>query len=210
MTKVRAPMFSFDARGAIAESLVYFPWKGISAIRSYVIPSNPKTPSQQTQRGYLTAAVTMLHVAQGLATNPFDQDDVTAYSQLGLTFPTPRTWFNMVCKLWMDVMVAGKTPVIYRNATISDPTASSFDCIFYLSEETGSDLAAGKFYFGPSRTALVNSTAATIDPGVSAALANADLSAFLTAGNKYYMQFRPDAADPCEGAESGILSFVAT
>ncbi|GAJ15373.1 unnamed protein product, partial [marine sediment metagenome] len=36
-----------------------------------------------------------------------------------------------------------------------------------------------------------------------------DCSAFLTAGVKAYVQFKPDVADGCEGADSGIYNFVA-
>lgn len=210
MAKVKAPLFSFRASGSIADSLVFFPWKGLNCIRSWVSPSNPKTSGQTTQRGYLAACVAKIHAALALAANPLDEDDKTAYALLGSTFPTPRTWFNQICKLWMDCKVAGDVPIVYCDGTISDPTHDSFDCIIYIEEETGSQLAAGKFYFGTSKTALVHSSDATVTAGDEVHLTNTDLSAFLTAGEKYYMQFRPIADDPCEGANSGIYTFVAT
>ena len=210
MAKVNAPLFSFNASGKLANSLVYFGWKGLDAVRSYVVPSNPQTAAQQTQRGYFTDAVDEIHTTMAQASNPLDADDKAAYALLASTRATPRTWFNEIVKLWADVEVAGDTPCIYSNGTISDTTANSFDCIMYLNEETGSTLAAGKFYFGTSKSALINSTAATVSAGTSVALTNADLSAFLTAGVKYYMQFRPDSGDGCEGALSGIYSFTAS
>lgn len=209
MAKVNAPLFSFNAAGQLAKSLVYFGWKGLDVVRSYVIPSNPKTALQVTQRGYFAAAVAAIHVALALAAHALDAGDRTAYALLASTRATPRTWFNEIVKMWADVMVAGDTPVIYNDGTISDPTVGAFDCILYLSEETPNDLAAGKFYFGPSKTALIHSAAGTLNIGVDIDLVAEDLSAFLTAGNKYYMQFRPDVGDPCEGANSGIYSFVA-
>lgn len=210
MAKLKAPLLSFGASGAIAKTLVFFPWKGLDAVREYVVPSNPQTAAQTTQRGYLRDAVDAIHAALAQAADPLDEDDTTAYSVLGTTRPTPRTWFNEVVKLWVDVEVAANTPCIYSNGTISDPTHDSFDCIMTLREETGSTLAAGKFYFGKSKTALIHSAAATVVAGTSVALSNEDLSAFLTAGEKYYMQFRPDSGDGCEGAVSGIYSFTAT
>ena len=60
MAKLKAPLLSFGASGAIAKSLVYFPWKGLNVVREYVIPSNPKSTLQVTQRGYLAAAVAVI------------------------------------------------------------------------------------------------------------------------------------------------------
>lgn len=210
MAKLNAPLFSFNASGKLADSLVYFGWKGLDCVRSYVIPANPQSAGQTTQRGYLTAAVAEIHATQAQGSNPLDGDDYAAYALLASTRATPRTWFNEVVKLWCDVEVAGNTPCIYSDGTISDTTASSFDCILYLNEETGSTLAAGKFYFGTSKTALIHSQAASVSAGTSVSLTAADLSAFLTAGTKYYMQFRPDSGDGCEGAVSGIYSFIAS
>jgi len=210
MAKVNAPLFSFNAAGKLANALVYFGWKGLDCVRSYVIPSNPKTAGQTTQRGYFTAAVDAIHAALALAAHPLDADDKSAYALLASTRANPRTWFNEIVKLWADCKVASDIPIVYSDGTISDPTNNAFDCIFYINEETGSQLAAGKFYFGTSKTALIHSQAATVVAGATVALTAADLSAFLTAGEKYYMQFRPDAADPCEGANSGIYTFTAT
>jgi len=210
MAKVNAPLFSFNAAGQLAKSLVYFGWKGLDCVRSFVIPSNPKTAAQVTQRGYFTAAVAAIHTALALAANPLDALDKTAYALLASTRAAPRTWFNEIVKLWVDCKVAADVPIVYSDGTITDPTNNAFDCIFYINEETGSQLAAGKFYFGTSKTALIHSFVAAVTPGASVAIVAGDLSAFLTAGVKYYMQFRPDVADPCEGAVSGIYNFTAT
>jgi hypothetical protein len=209
MAKVNAPLFSFTASGKLADSLVYFPWKGLNAVRSYVVPSNPKSVGQTTQRGYLDACVAKIHATQVLAANALDGDDVAAYALLASAEASPRTWFNEVVKKWLDCKVAGKKPVIYSDGTISDKTANSIDLILYLNEETGSSVVAGKFYFGTSKTSLLYSKAATVSAGVSVALVAEDCSAFLTAGEKYFVQFRPDSGDDSEGAVSGIFSFIA-
>lgn len=209
MAKLSGPLFSLSASGAIAKTLVYFGWKGLKVARQYVIPSNPKTAAQTTQRGYLTEAVAKVHTVEALAANPLDEDDQVAYSRWGTLFPTPRTWFNQLVKNWVDRRVAVKVPVIYADGTISDPTPATIDLIMYLNEKTGSTLAAGKFYFGDTPSSLIFNKAATVVAGVSVALANSDCSAFLTAGTRYYVQFRPDTGDGCEGAYSGIYSFLA-
>lgn len=209
MAKLKGPLFSLSAQGAVAKTLVYFGWKGLKVVRQWVTPANPQTTAQTTQRGYLTEAVSTLHTVQAAAANPLDEDDTVAYARWGSTFPTPRTWFNQVCKNWMDERVAVKIPIIFHDGTISDPTANSIDLIFYITEKTGSTLAAGKFYFGDTPSSLIHSVVATVTAGSDVKLVASDCSAFLTAGTRYYVQFKPDTGDGCEGAYSGIYSFVA-
>lgn len=209
MAKLNAPLFSFNAAGKLANSLVYFAWKGLDCVRSYVIPANPKSAAQVIQRGYLTEAVAKIHTCLALAAHPLDAADKAAYAVLASTRSGPRTWFNEIAKVWMDVRKAVKIPVIYTDGTISDPTTTTIDLIMYINEKTAAQLAAGKFYFGTSKTALIHSSAATVVASTSVALANTDLSAFLVAGTKYYVQFKPDVGDPCEGAISGIYTFTA-
>ena len=119
------------------------------------------------------------------------------------------TWFNQIVKLWLDVEVAVKVPCIYTDGNITDKDNAAIDAFIKLNEETASQLAAGKYYFGISKTNLVHSKAATVTGGDKAVLVDEDCSAFLTAGKKYYWQFRPDAGDPCVGADSGIYHFIA-
>jgi len=64
---------------------------------------------------------------------------------------------------------------------------------------------AGKFYYGTSKTALIHSIAATI-----AGSSISKTIPALTAGTKYFVQFRPNAADPAEGSYSGIYYGVPT
>jgi len=209
MAKLKGPLFSLSADGAIAKTLVYFGWKGLKVVRQYVVPANPKTTAQTTQRGYLTEAVAKIHAAQAAAADPLDEADTIAYARWGSCFPTPRTWFNQICKNWIERRVAVKIPCLYANGTISDPTANSIDMVMTLYEKTGSTLAAGKFYFGDTPSSLIHAVVATVTPGASVALTASDCSAFLTPGNRYYVQFKPDVADGCEGAFSGTYSFVA-
>lgn len=209
MAKLKAPLLSLGASGAIAKTLVFFGWKGIDCVREYVIPSNPKTALQTTQRGYLTDAVALIHAAQADATNPLQSIDQVAYSALAATKGAVETWFNRACKLYLDVIRAVKDPCVYSDMTFTTKTANAIDLELYLNEETPSTLAAGKFYFGSTKTNLINAKVATVTAGDKVALVAEDCSAFLTAGVKTYVQFRPDAADGSEGADSGIYNFVA-
>ncbi len=210
MAKLKAPLMSLGASGQLGKALVFFPWKGINCVREYVTPSNPKTADQVTQRGYMTAAVAMVHTAHARALTPLTAAAQVAYSALASATGKIMTWFNQACKLWVDVKVTGDVPIVYSSGAVGNTLTTNIQVGVYLNEETGSQLADGKFYFGTSKTNLINSAVATIVAGAEANLAGADLSAFLTAGVKYYWQFRPDTGDPCEGADSGIYYFVAT
>jgi hypothetical protein len=209
MAKLKAPLFSFAASGKLADSLVYFGWKGLAVVRSYVIPANPNSQAQQDQRGYLTAAVAKLHTVMSQAVHPLTTADKAAYAALASTFSTPRTWFNTICKNWIDCKVFGTTPVIFTSAAISSKVIDDFSCILYINEETGAKLTAGTFYFGTSKTAMINSATATVVASTSVALSAEDLSAWMVAGQKYYMQFKSDEDTDTEKADSGIFSFVA-
>ncbi|GAI62707.1 unnamed protein product, partial [marine sediment metagenome] len=209
MAKLKGPLFSLGASQQLGKTLVYFPWKGLNVVREYVIPANPKTALQQTQRGYLTAAVALIHTAMANATNPLASIDQVAYSALAAVKGIIMTWFNQAVKLAVDVAVALNVACVYSDMTFTTKTAGAIDLILYLNEGTPSTLVAGKFYFGSTRTNLINAVAATVVAGVSVALVAEDCSAFLTPGVKAFVQFRPDAADGCEGADSGIYSFYA-
>lgn len=210
MAKVNAPLFSFNASGKLANALVYFGWKGIDVVRSYVVPSNPKTAAQNTQRGYVTAAVAMIHTAQARAAHPMDELDTIAYALLGSTRSTPRTWFNEAVKNWVDTEVAGKKPVIFSDGTCDDTDATDALLGVYLNEETSEDLVAATFFYGTSKTALIHSIAGVVVAGVDVSLTDAAGISGLVVGTKYYWQLRADAADPCEGAETGIYHFTAS
>lgn len=55
MAIVTAPMLSFDARGKIADTLVFSNWRGIPVVRRFVIPANPKTTAQVLTRDIFLA-----------------------------------------------------------------------------------------------------------------------------------------------------------
>ena len=201
MAKLKAPLLSLGASGAIAKALVFFPWKGLNVVREYVIPANPKTALQQQQRAWLTAAVADIHAAQAHATNPMLPADITAYALWASVVKAATTWFNQAVKNWVDVARVPKTPTVYRGGSTS-PGAGNFG-IYLYSDEAGAPghITAGKFFYGTSKTALINSQVATIawaTESISATIAG------LTAGTKYYAQFRPDVGENCEGANSGI------
>lgn len=103
MAKTKLPLVSLEARGAIGKAVVYFPWKGINAVREYVIPANPKTAAQQTQRGYMTDAVTDWHASE------FTTLDADAWRLAATLIKKVLTGPNTFIRTHVLNSIAGKT-----------------------------------------------------------------------------------------------------
>lgn len=203
MAKLKAPLLSLGASGAIGKSLVFFGWKGIDCVREYAIPANPKTDAQVTHRGYMTAAVATIHDAEAHTIDPLSAADKIAYALYGSTFPTPRTWFNQITQRWILAKVNAEEATLYKSGRFADPATEE---ITITLRNQVTDGQAGSFFYGPSKTAMAHSVAAngvgTLHTGVVTGL---------TKGTKYFFQFRPtpvtDARYVCR---SGIYYHVCT
>jgi len=149
MAKVKAPLFSFGARGQLGKALVFFPWKGLDCVREYVQPANPNTADQQTQRGYLGNAVDDWH---GIG---LDADDVTAWNRAALHDPRPMSGFNKFCSDHVALAVAGETPDMGFDGSLTDDA----DGTFSASIEEGGSADAVDLIWGVSPTSLINTDA---------------------------------------------------
>lgn len=103
MAKPKAPLFGFGASGQIGKAIVYGSWKGIDIAREYVIPANPNSAAQSTQRGYFTSAVAEWHDT----VNVLSADDKAAWTRLAGVQNTPRTGFNEFVKRLVDAIKGG-------------------------------------------------------------------------------------------------------
>lgn len=57
MAKTKGPLFSLDASGSVADTIVFSRWKGRSYVRRHQIPHNPKTTKQVNVRKAMTLLV---------------------------------------------------------------------------------------------------------------------------------------------------------
>lgn len=201
MAKLKAPLLSLGASGAIGKSIVFFGWKGLDCVREYVIPANPKTDPQTTQRGYLADAVETIHYLEGLAATDLNAVDKTAYALYGSTFPTPRTWFNQIVMRWLIAKVNAEHVQIFVEGTFTDVGAGATTLTLFNHHYPAE---AGFMVCGTSPTALTKSVAAD-------GVAGLHTGAFtgLTKGVKYYFQFRPTkVTEDKYVARSGIYHHV--
>lgn len=83
MAKTSGPLFSLEARGKIADAIVYFPWKGLHVVRQWLKPANPKSEDQGDMRlicGALGRSCSVVGTANAFAA------DVRLYMAAGLTW----------------------------------------------------------------------------------------------------------------------------
>ena len=195
MAKLKAPLMSLGASGQLGKSLVFFGWKGLDLVREYVIPANPKTALQTTQRGYLTQAVLTIHTSQAWAAHPTNAVDISAYALWASVVKAATTWFNQAIKCIVDQLVASKHPIHWSDGSV---TPSGGQLILKITQNAA--YATTVFcYYGTSKTALINSKLCTL-----AAQTYTGTLTGLTAGVKYYMQFRPTVPAASIGGDSGI------
>ena len=57
MARTKGPLFSLDASGSIAKTIVYSKWKGRNYVRRHTIPYNPQTALQINVRKAMTLLV---------------------------------------------------------------------------------------------------------------------------------------------------------
>ncbi|MEE9284353.1 MAG: hypothetical protein V3V35_01355 [Dehalococcoidia bacterium] len=151
MAKVTAPLFSFGARGKLGDALVYFPWKGIEVVRTYVVPANPNSAAQQTQRGRLTNAVTDWHDIGLIA------GDVTAWDRHAATRPSSMSGFNSFTSDHIAIQAGTDTPDMGFNATVTDDGDDTFTMTI---DEDGAASAVDMIW-GTSPTSLINTEVCT-------------------------------------------------
>lgn len=102
MAKVRGPLYSIDARGVIADAMVFGGWKGIKWVRQQFIPQNPKTVDQVAQRLIFSQAITSWHDL----TDEEKADWQTAIEAKGYTM----SGFNFFVSEYINSMRNGETP----------------------------------------------------------------------------------------------------
>lgn len=72
MAKVTAPILSGRAAGQIGKTQVYSVWKGVPYARQYIVPANPRTTAQQTNRGIFTAVSDLWKRLGSVSRAPWD------------------------------------------------------------------------------------------------------------------------------------------
>ena len=72
MAKVTAPLLSMGASGQIGKSMVLGNWRGVKYARQHVVPANPQTVAQQTNRTSFAQLREMWKLAPAVLRAPWD------------------------------------------------------------------------------------------------------------------------------------------
>lgn len=200
MVKVKAPMFGFGASGKIAGALVYGNWKGIDVAREYVIPANPQSSGQVTQRGYMTAAVAQWHTTGADALEGADKEAWNRYASV----LSKMSGFNAFCKSFVAELVAGGTPPgHFLDVNVTDADAAAFDVDVdgegLTSENVTLHLGNTTTFFGVTDTQAASSGVATFS----------SIATGFAVGTRVYFYF--DVGTPgTDYMRSGIYTAVLT
>jgi hypothetical protein len=139
-----------DARGALGKALVFLGWKGKKTVRSYVVPSNPNTTAQSTQRGHLTDSVAAWHA------HAYNDLDFAAFNVLASIQSMIMSGFNAFCKVFMAQTKLANTITYPAGMTIVSNTGGSISISI-----AASGTVAGKLRWGLSPSVMGTSVSLT-------------------------------------------------
>lgn len=188
MGLVKGPLLSIDARGKIADTLVFSGWKGLKTVRAYVIPANPKSADQVTQRTKMTDAVAWWHNAG------YSALDIAAWGFRASLAAAPRSGFNELVADHIDKNIAGAP-----YDTLTDIVVSAVGAAGFTVGATGVGAQTYKLKVGINPRALL-----TEFSGAAVAGAISIVASGLSATTKYY--FKLVCTSVNKGAETGVYN----
>lgn len=110
MAKVDGPLFSIEARGKIADALVYFPWKGRHVVRQWLKPTQPNSTNQGYIRSAMYAIGKMIKKIMSLSGG--DALDSKLYTLLTSAVPPGLNWNAYQAQGFLDLLQTGGTFVL--------------------------------------------------------------------------------------------------
>ncbi len=102
MAKVDGPIFSVEARGKLADAVVYFPWKGRHIVRQWLKPTQPRSIKQ----GFVRVALYTIGkaISKILATAKGSAVDSELYKEATSSVPSGLNWNAWLCGGFVDRM----------------------------------------------------------------------------------------------------------
>lgn len=198
MAKLQGPALSLGATGQFAKTIVFSTWKGIKYGKQYVVPANPNTADQQTQRGILTAVVAFWHNA----TTPINALLKAAMDREARYFYNTMSGFNKFVKNWIDTVVASASLVKFYGTDQGAITGSGA----VITASTAVSTVSVKLRYGTSPTAMINTD--TRDEGGTPGTIHTFTLTGLSGTTVYYYQPYSLITDSAESA--GIGTFTTT
>lgn len=203
MAKVTGPLLSFDARGKLGGAMVFSAWKGVGLVRQYVVPANPRTSAQVTQRTKFAQVVDRWHDLSG--------DDRDAWNRAASLASSPMSGFNAHTK--NDLALLAEDPNNYEAANVQVTAgtgqisiAAGLIKITDGTADDGSNQVAVAYGTSPNKT----TTAFMLSYNSSSGKYEGSISG-LTAGVKYYLRIaQHDGMGNLGSVKSGIFTATPT
>lgn len=191
MAKVTGPLFSVDARGKIADTLVFMGWRGLKTVRRWLKPANPRTAAQVNTRGFFSDAVAAHHT-------------LSAADKAALRLAAsgqPYSGFNLWVGWMKTALDAAKTWVKISNVTGTPGAAGSGQITIAGDASENVDL---KIRYGRT-TALLDGEVGEVTP-----VANefSQVITDLLPDTVYYFKIEVESPNANQG-QTGIYQFTS-
>jgi hypothetical protein len=107
MAKVDGPLMSIEARGKIADAIVFFPWKGRHVVRQWLKPTNKKS----TLQGYVRSALKAIgkFMTQIVSVSNGGAVDSKVYGLATSKAPAGMNWNAFLGQAFLDLLQTGGT-----------------------------------------------------------------------------------------------------
>jgi len=169
--------------------MVFLAWKGIQNVRQYVVPANPQSAGQTTQRGHLGQAVDRWHAV------PLKSADFDAWNVYASIQAKPMSGFNVFCKKEIESDIRGDAQNEIDDFTITTNTGGAVEFTF---NADGIETIHLKWGYSPT---VMGSVVACGDGGVPPALYTGAIAGAVV-GDDIYIQMYSNTAS--EDIMSGI------
>jgi len=105
MAKVDGPLMSLEARGKLADAIVFFPWKGRHAVRQWLKPTQPNT----TLQGYVRTTLYAIGkwVKKVMSISGGDAVDSKVYALCTAKAPAGMNWNAWIAQQLLNLCVDG-------------------------------------------------------------------------------------------------------
>ena len=108
MAKVKGPLFSLEASGTLAKTVVYSKWKGRQYTRKHTIPENPQTEKQVNVRTAFTLLVAYWQTLDA-AVKALYETEGNKLDLSGFNYFVSRGQKQYVIQITVDVTPTGVT-----------------------------------------------------------------------------------------------------
>ncbi|MDD5457488.1 MAG: hypothetical protein PHV30_10730 [Candidatus Margulisbacteria bacterium] len=191
MAKVTGPLFSVDARGKIADTIVFMGWRGLKTVRRWLKPANPRTVAQVTTRNFFSTAVSLFQNLSG-----FDKGALRTEAS-----GQPYSGFNLWVGWVKKCLDSGKSWVTISDVTAAPGSSGSGECTITGScSEAIIDLV---IRYGRTTSLLDGETEVTTGANSFTKILNS-----LLPNETYYFKVLLKTPNSKQG-ETGIYSFVS-